>query len=45
MAEYVQALIVTFDKNSSGTNDMKKRAKAEGLKIYIHGKKVPKYEF
>ena len=36
MAAYAEALIAVWDGVSGGTKDMIERAKAHGLKVYIH---------
>lgn len=36
MAEYADALVAVWDGVSTGTKDMIKKAKLEGLKVYIH---------
>jgi len=36
MADYADALIAVWDGESHGTKDMIDRAKAKGLKVYIH---------
>lgn len=36
MADYAEGLIAVWDGKSKGTADMIRRAKAKGLKIYVH---------
>ena len=36
MAEYADALIVVWDGHSTGTKDMIKRAKRNGLKVFVY---------
>jgi hypothetical protein len=36
MADYAEALVAVWDGRSSGTRDMLDRARARGLKVFVH---------